>query len=190
MVAVRDRPDLTPEEYLDWEPRQEMRYEYLNGTVVAMTGGSIAHSAIAVNAIALLRPHVRGSGCRVLGSDAKVGLLDRSAFFYPDVLVTCDDRDRAADKAVFYPKLLVEVLSPATEAYDRGGKFARYRQIESLQEYVLIGSECVLVEVFRLNDRRKWELSAYGEGDAVKLESVGFECAIAALYEDVSLAEG
>ena len=78
----------------------------------------------------------RGRNCRVLGSDAKVGISKNGEFFYPDLLVTCDDRDRSSAKAVFYPTLIIEVLSPSTEAYNRGSKFARYRQLTSLCEYV------------------------------------------------------
>lgn len=185
MIAVPNTPKLSPDEYFEWEARQEIRHEYINGDVFAMTGGTIAHSTIAANLISLLRPHVRGKNCRVLGSDAKVGISPRGEFFYPDLLVTCDDRDRNSAKAVFHPKLIVEVLSPSTEAYNRGGKFARYRQLSSLNEYVLVGSESINVETFRLNDRGKWELTPYGEGDWVQFASIDFECAIASIYEDV-----
>ncbi|MEB3125181.1 MAG: Uma2 family endonuclease [Synechococcales bacterium] len=86
---------------------------------------------------------------------------------------------------MFYPKLIVEVLSPSTEAYNRGGKFARYRQLSSLSEYVLVGSESIDAEAFRINEPGKWELTPYGEGDLVQFTSIDFECAIAAIYEDV-----
>ncbi len=185
MIALSDDHKLSPDEYFEWEANQEIRYEYINGDVFAIAGGTITHSMVAANLIALLRPHLRGKNCRVLGSDAKVGISPSGEFFYPDLLVTCDDRDRNSAKAVFYPKLIVEVLSPSTEAYNRGGKFARYRQLSSLSEYVLVGSESVGVEAFRLNDRRKWELTPYGEADLVQFASIDFECAIAAIYEDV-----
>ena len=116
-----NNPKLSPDEYFKWEARQEIRYEYINGEVFAMAGGTIDHSTIAANLIALLRPHVRGRNCRVLGSDAKVGISKSGEFFYPDLLVTCDDRDRNSTKAIFYPTLIIEVLSPSTEAYNRGG---------------------------------------------------------------------
>jgi Uma2 family endonuclease len=121
----------------------------------------------------------------VLGSDAKVGISKSGEFFYPDLLVSYDDRDRHSAGAVFYPTLIIEVLSPSTEAYDRCGKFARYRQLNSLCEYVLVSSERICVEAFRLNERGKWELTPYGEGDLVQLANIDFECAIAAIYEDV-----
>jgi len=185
MIANLKNNFLTPEEYLAWEAEQQVRHEYIDGVVYAMAGGTIAHSMVAANLISLLRPHLRGKNCRVLGSDAKVGISPSGEFFYPDLLVTCDDRDRKSAKAVFYPKLIIEVLLPSTEAYNRGGKFARYRQLSSLTEYVLVGSESIGVEAFRLNDRGKWELTPYGEGDLVQFASIDFECAIAAIYEDV-----
>jgi len=186
MIALSDSHKLSTDEYFEWEAKQEIRYEYINGDVFAMAGGTIAHSMVAANLIALLRPHLRGKNCRVLGSDAKVGISPSGEFFYPDLLVTCDDRDRNSSKAVFYPKLIVEVLSPSTEAYNRGGKFGRYRKLSSLSEYMLVDSESVGVEAFRLNDRGKWELTPYGEGDLVQFASIDFECAIAAIYEDVT----
>lgn len=185
MIALSDYHKLSLDEYFEWEAKQEIRYEYINGDVFAMAEGTIAHSMVAANLISLLRPHLRGKNCRVLGSDAKVGISPSGEFFYPDLLVTCDDLDRKSAKAVFYPKLIIEVLSPSTEAYNRGGKFARYRQLSSLSEYVLVGSESVGVEAFRLNDRGKWELTPYGEGDLVQFASIDFECAISAIYEDV-----
>ena len=185
MIAIPNNLKISPDEYFEWEAKQEIRHEYINGEVFAMAEGTIDHSAIAANLIALLRPHVRGRNCRVLGSDAKVGISKSGEFFYPDLLVTCDDRDRHSAKAVFYPTLIIEVLSPSTEAYNRGGKFARYRQLNSLCEYVLVSSERFCVEAFRLNERGKWELTPYGEGDLVQLASIGFECAIANIYEDV-----
>ena len=185
MIALSGDRKFSPEEYFQWESQQELRYEYIDGEVFAMAGGTISHSAIAVNLIALLRPYLRGSNCRVLGSDAKVEISEN--FFYPDLLVTCDERDRLAIRAVFYPKLIIEVLSASTEGYDRGIKFARYRKLESLKEYILISSTDMSVEVFRLNERGKWELTPYTTKDIVQFTSIDFECAIAEIYEDVDL---
>jgi len=174
MIALSDDHKLSPDEYFEWEAKQEIRYEYINGDVFAMAGGTIAHSMVAANLISLLRPHLRGKNCRVLGSDAKVGISPSGEFFYPDLLVTCDDRDRKSAKAVFYPKLIIEVLSPSTEAYNRGGKFARYRQLSSLTEYVLVGSESIGVEAFRVNDRGKWDREYYGFADSEGRADTGF----------------
>jgi Uma2 family endonuclease len=189
MLAFSDHAKLTPEEYFEWEGKQEVRHEYINGEVFAMTGGTIDHSTIAINLVALLHPHVRAKGCRVLGSDAKIGITPKGEFFYPDLSVTCDVRDRNTINAIFYPKLIIEVLSPSTEAYNRGGKFSRYRKIASLEEYVLVSSEHILVESFKLNDRNRWELQTFEQGDMVKFASIDFEYEIDAIYLDVNLRE-
>ncbi|MBW4578166.1 MAG: Uma2 family endonuclease [Tildeniella nuda ZEHNDER 1965/U140] len=176
---------LTPQAYLNWEQEQELRYEYVNGDVFAMTGGTISHGTIALNLATALKPHLRGSGCRVFNSDVKVGITGNGPFHYPDLSVSCDERDRPATQFIEHPCLIVEVLSPATEAYDRGGKFAHYRTIKTLQEYVLVDADRISVECFRLNAADKWELTHYLDGDELELASITFRCPIALLYEDV-----
>lgn len=187
MIASPNKHSMPPAAYLDWEVQQEIKYEYINGEAYAMTGGTIPHNAIAINLIAALRNHVRGGPCRLLGPDAKVGISEQGPFFYPDVLVTYDERDRRAIKFVQFPCLVVEVLSQTTEAYDRGIKFSQYRRLESLQEYVLIASEQVSADIFRLNERGKWELTPCITGDTIQLTSVNFEFPIDLLYEEVEL---
>ncbi len=189
MVSIVQHPYLSPQDYLDWELLQALRYEYIDGEVYAMAGGTLPHSEIAVNLTTLLKNHLRGKGCRVLGSDAKIGVTESGPFFYADGSVTCDSRDRGVLKFCRYPCLIAEVLSPGTEAYDRGGKFAQYRRMESLQEYVLIGSDRVAVEVFYLNERGKWELTPYAEGETIQLSSVELKFPIEQLYEEVELAD-
>ncbi|NJL55248.1 Uma2 family endonuclease, partial [bacterium] len=135
MIASADRHPLTPAEYLGWEAHQSVRHEYVAGHAYATTRGTIPHSAITVNLLTLLRTHVRGSSCHVLGTDAKVRITESGPFFYPDVLVTCDERDKQVLQFVQFPCLVIEVLLPSTEAYDRGAKFAHYRNLESLQEF-------------------------------------------------------
>lgn len=189
MIAISNHPHMTFQEYLEWELQQDCKYEYVNGEVYAMTGGTIPHSAIAVNLLAALRPHVRDRSCQVLSSDAKVALSETGPGFYPDLSVTCDPRDQGAIEAIRYPCIIVEVLSPSTESYDRGAKFAHYRRLESLQEYVLISSDRINVEIFRLNERHKWELTPYAPGEMVQLTGIDFECPIELLYEDVKLTD-
>ena len=188
MVVTHRRPRFTPQEYFEWEAQQELRHEYFGGEVFAMTGGSLPHADIALNVASVLREHLRGR-CKVRNSDAKVGITEAGPFVYPDVSVTCDDRDRTAQQFSRYPCLIVEVLSPSTEAYDRGGKFALYRRLESLQEYVLVGSETKTIEVFRRDQQGAWTFIPYGEGDKIELTSVGLTVAIDGIYEDVVLAQ-
>ncbi|HAJ58273.1 MAG TPA: hypothetical protein DCP31_02535 [Cyanobacteria bacterium UBA8543] len=187
MVAVPDRQYLTPQDYLDWEEQQSIKYEYIDGEVFAMTGGTIPHNDLAVNLTTALKNHLRGKGCKVSMADAKVGVSERGPFHYPDVMVTCDERDRRAIRVIYYPCLIVEVLSPSTEAKDRGKKFQNYRRISTLKEYVLISSEQKVIECFRLNEKGVWELYTYSEGDELELISVDFRCPIELVYEDVIL---
>lgn len=154
-----------------------------------MTGGTIPNGTIALNLATALKPHLRGSGCRVFNSDIKVGITEKGPFHYPNLSVSCDERDRAAIEFIEHPCLIVEVLSPSTEAYDRGGQFAHYRTIKTLQEYVLIDADRVSVECFRLNTGGKWELTHYLAGEEVELTSVTFHCPIALLYEDVQIQQ-
>ena len=186
MIAARNFYRLTPEEYFEWESRQDVRHEYFDGETFAMAGGTLPHSTISVNVTTALKSRLRGRGCLVLNSDAKVGISAKGPFTYPDVSVTCDDRDRTAKDFAQYPTVIVEVLSPSTEAYDRGGKFALYRQVESLQDYVLVSAETRLVEVFHRNDRGRWELSVYEESGDVVLEGLDVILTIEEIYEDVT----
>jgi Uma2 family endonuclease len=173
MVAARENfPRFTPEEYFAWEEQQLERHEYINGEVYAMSGGSINHSDIAGNLLILLKTHLRGSGCKTLNSDARVNIVESTNYVYPDISVTCNERDKTTTQYITYPCLIVEVLSPTTEAYDRGNKFRMYRQNPSLQEYVLVDADAVSIELFRKNDGDSWQIINYQAGDLVELKSV------------------
>lgn len=190
MVASQYLSRMTLQQYLEWEPTQELRYEYVNGQVFAMTGGTIPHNTIAVNLVTALKSHLRGGPCQVFVADVKVGISADGPFHYPDVLVSCDERDQDAIQVIQYPCLIVEVLSPSTEAYDRGGKFAHYRQLTTLQEYVLIEAEKIGVECFRrTSNGRQWEFQTYSVGEEVELESVDFRCPMELLYEGVRFSQ-
>lgn len=190
---VADHSFVDAKDYLAGERRGSVKHEYIDGHVYAMAGASDAHVTITLNLGALLRNHLRGGACRVYVSDMKVQVNDTGRYFYPDVLVTCDSRDRTpeAREVKKYPTLVVEVLSPSTEAFDRGRKFSYYRQIETLQEYVLIDPSRQSVESFRrgTDGIGLWDFQPYGEGDDVTLSSIDFQCSIATLYEDVMLEE-
>ncbi|PZO10751.1 MAG: hypothetical protein DCF25_20210, partial [Leptolyngbya foveolarum] len=128
------------------------------------------------------------SPCKVRNSDAKIGITADGPFVYPDVSVTCNERDRTAQKFSQQPCLIVEVISPSTEAYDRGGKFALYRRLESLQEYVLVSSETKAVEVFRRDQKGAWAFIPYTENDDIELASLALNISIEDIYEDVIVA--
>ncbi len=185
MIAVPTPQRMSVEAYLAWESQQELRYEFVNGQVFAMAGGTLAHNDIAVNLLSALRPTLRKRGCRINIADAKVTITP-TVYRYPDLVVTCDDRDKTALNAITHPKLIIEVLSSSTEALDRGDKFKEYRSLPSLEEYVLISSTQVAVEIYRRGEGRLWLYTAYQSGDIVPLESVDFEFPIALLYEDIA----
>ncbi len=179
---------LTPDEYLELEAQAAFKHEYIDGEAYAMAGASDAHVTISGNLFAVLRNHVRGSGCRVYIMDMKARIEQINRFFYPDVMVTCDDRDRATPLYKCFPRLIVEVLSDSTEAFDRGDKFADYQTLDSLQEYVLVNTKHQRIECFRRTDSGLWLLQSYTPvHNTFRLESINFEGAIADLYEDVIL---
>lgn len=125
-MVASPQPSLTAQDYLTLEAESPIKHEYIHGEAYAMAGASDAHVTITVNLAALLRNHVRGSGCRVYIADMKAHIETRNCFYYPDVMVTCDERDRENDTYKCFPKLIIEVLFDATEAFDRGDKFADY----------------------------------------------------------------
>jgi Uma2 family endonuclease len=186
MVAVQNNsPRFSPEEYFDWEEQQLESHELIDGEVYAMTGGTVNHSQIAVKFIALLDNHLRGSGCKTLNSDCRVNIVESDNYIYPDVSVTCDDRDKATTKYITYPCLIIEVLSSSTEAYDRGGKFRIYRQNPILQDYVLVSSEKIEIDLYRKTESGSWEIINYQAGDKIELKSVNLSFAIERIYEGV-----
>ncbi|MEB3179349.1 MAG: Uma2 family endonuclease [Nostocaceae cyanobacterium] len=177
---------LTPDKYLQMEEQSDIKHEYIDGYIYAMAGALDSHVTIAGNLFALLRNHVRGSGCRAYIADMKARIESLNRYYYPDVMVSCDERDRETAAYKRFPCLIVEVLSNSTEAFDRGDKFADYQTLESLQEYVLINTKRQRVECFRRNEQGLWVLQSYtAEDDSFRLHSVNFEGKMAALYEDV-----
>ncbi len=186
MIATSPQPQkMTIEEYLFWELDQELRYEYINGEVFAMTGGTIPHNDIALNLYRPLYSHLRPKGCRVNISDVKVRVTSKSPYFYPDLIVSCDRQDLNAHKFIQNPKLIAEVLSPSTTSKDRGEKFRYYLGMPTLQEYLLIDSEKISVERYCRGEGRMWLYYPYTTGDIVTLSSIEFELLIELFYEGV-----
>ncbi|WP_107669154.1 Uma2 family endonuclease [Cyanothece sp. BG0011] len=189
MVVAKENFYMTPEEYLEWEEKQPLKYEYMEGEVYAMTGGTIPHNTIALNLACTLKNHLKAKGGRVLVCGAKVQISETGPYHYPDVVVSCDERDKKAIKFLQHPCLIIEVLSPSTEGFDRGKKFRNYRQIETLKEYVLVSADQKLIECFRINDKGVWELYIFDEKEELKLDSIDFTCPVELIYEDVILTD-
>jgi Uma2 family endonuclease len=177
------------EEYLSLvEQDSDHAYEYLDGRVYMMTGGSPDHAIIGSNLNALLQTLLRGRRCIVYNSDVYVELSELYRVC-PDVTVSCDPRDRGAQEVIHYPSLVAEVLSPSTEARDRGQKSVQYRSCPSIQEYLLISSEFPLVEVFRREKQGFWSLYTLKLGDTIELSSFGLRFPVAEVYLNTSLLE-
>jgi len=179
------QPPFDADAYLAWEAEQPDKSEYIAGEVFAMVGVRREHAIVAGNVFASLREHLRGSPCLPFIADMKLHVATADAFFYPDILATCDERDRRADLHVEHPKLIVEILSASTAAYDRGTKFAAYRQIAELEEYVLIDFETRRIEVFRRRPGNEWLLHDYAGEAACRFESVGLTLEMGRVFEDV-----
>jgi len=189
MVALPDRLLMTYEEYLAWESTQEMRHEFCDGEVIAMAGGSRNHNRVSGNAFKILDEALADRPCEVYIADVKVQVNPKRKYFYPDVVVTCDERDRNDSQVVSFPCLIIEVLSLSTEAYDRGFKFSQYRNFETLQEYVLVQVEQPIVEVFQRNEQGQWVFFEYGLGDLLLLKSVNVEITVSDLYQQIQFDE-
>lgn len=188
-AAQNHAPKLTPTEYFVWEEQQLHRHEYINGEVYAMSGGTRNHSRLALKCGALLDNHLSNSSCQVLNSDCRVKIINTNDYTYPDVSVSCDPRDKTTDQYITYPCIIIEVLSDSTEAYDRGNKFFRYRQNPQLQDYVLVSSHDIAIDLYRKNEAGRWEIINYRAGDIVELQSIQLSFPIEKVYRGIDFLE-
>jgi Uma2 family endonuclease len=190
MVASLETHVLDPEDYLAAEQDSPIKHEYRQGYAYAMAGASNTHVLITVNLATLLRSHVRSSSCRVYAADTKTHIQSINTYYYPDVIVSYDPRDHSFSNFLRYPSLIVEVLSDTTEAFDRGDKFADYRELEFLQEYVLVSQSLMRIEIFRRNADGQWVLYTFEAQDPLHLASLDFSCPVVDVYEDVDFTAG
>ncbi|KRH97167.1 MULTISPECIES: Uma2 family endonuclease [Cylindrospermopsis] len=190
MIVAKDQtPYLTPEEYFTWESTQPEKYEYIDGQVYAMGGGSINHGRISIRFTSMLDSYLEDTGCITGNSDIKVNILGSNNYTYPDISVTCDDRDKANTQYITYPCLIIEVLSPSTEAYDRGGKFRMYRKNPALIDYLLVSSTSMEVDLYHKNDRGDWLIINYKPGEVIELQSINFNFPIDQVYRGLDLTK-
>jgi len=183
----------TPQEYLAIERRNEFKSEYWQGDMFAMAGASEAHNLIIVNAVRELSLQLKGKPCRVYPSDMRVRIPRTPSYKYPDAIVVCGKPEFEDDKRdiLLNPTVIVEVLSPSTELYDRGAKFREYRTIDSLQEYLLISQDKALIERYvRQEQTRFWTLSeAAGLDESLELHAVACRLDLVEVYEHVEFPE-
>ena len=175
----------TAADYLAWEAAQLDRHEYIDGEVFAMAGAEDRHVTVSMNLAFALRQHLSGSPCRTYMSDMRLHVAAANSYFYPDVLVTCSALDLASAMVKTEPKLIAEVLSPSTAAYDRGLKFSHYRSLASLQEYVLIDLDTRSTDCYRKGADGLWVLHPFARGEPVSLASVALELSAEQLFAEV-----
>lgn len=187
-MALTQRDWISPEQYLAGEELSEERHEYYDGLVYAMSGGTYGHSTLAENLLSLCKNHLKGSGCRVSGSDMRLQIDAANCYFYPDLTVHCEAVS-AKMQALTSARVVVEVLSPSTGNYDLGKKFDIYRQLDSLQEYVLIDSESKNVRVYRRAEHGDWVFHAYTHDETLRLASIDFIVSLTDLYDDTGIEE-
>ncbi len=183
-MAIEHPHTMTVEEYFQLEENDpDTRYEYIDGHVYAMAGGSANHDTIKSNIQRLLWHLLRGSRCRVYSSDMKV-FVSETRYFHPDVIVSCDPRDRGTVKAIQSPRLVVEVLSQSTEMTDRTWKLKNYRAHPTIEEYVLADSKSLKIEIYH-KENNKWIYDAFEDRDEIVLSSLGVRFSLADAYVDV-----
>ena len=168
MSTLTAQTYLTPEEYLTWERKQPFKNEYYNGQIIAMSGASRAHNLITMNMANQFYTQLVTQGCEVYPGDMRVQIHQPTSYFYPDIAVVCGEPRFGDDTfdTLLNPVLIVEVLSPSTAAFDRGGKFEYYQQLDSLQEYMLISQNRVHVERYLRRDTQ-WILTEFQKIDEV-----------------------
>jgi len=187
-MASQPNALLTAEEYLDLEEKAEYKSEYIDGEIFAMSGVSPDHDTIVVNLNGILYNQLKGTPCRTHTSDLRVAASPTSAYTYPDVSISCKDPRfiHRGTSNLLNPVAIIEVLSPSTEVYDRGKKFLKYQQIESLQEYVLVSQDKVLMERYARQSNDEWLYGAASNlGDSVGLASAPATLRLSDVYEGV-----
>jgi Uma2 family endonuclease len=157
--------------FLDWEDVQVEKHEFVRGEVFAMVGGRRVHGLVLGNAFASLKQQLRGTACRVFSDSMKLQI--GQDIFYPDVFVTCDPGDLRTEQIFRAPKLIVEVLSPSTEGYDRGLKFSLYRALPSLAEYLLVHPDTREASLFRRGVDGLFTLHDFSNAARIELASIG-----------------
>lgn len=185
MTEPAHTPRVSHADYLAAERAAEQKHEYLHGEMVAMAGGTPLHGLLAANVIFFLLTALRKRGCGVYTSDTRVRVMATGLSTYPDVTVVCGEVQYAPDDpdAIINPGLLVKVLSDSSEKYDRGAKFAHYRSLPSLREYILVSQNERLVEVYHREDERRWSYESSQSGERAVLPALGIELAVDEIYE-------
>ncbi len=189
-VAVYNKTKFTVEEYLQFEKTSSEKHEYFKGEIFAMAGAGPRHNLIFSNLFGDLAYKLKGKTCRPFGSDFRVHIPENTLFTYPDISIVCGDiiSSNVDQDSVTNPTVIIEILSPSTKDYDRGGKFLLYRDIPTLKEYILIDKGAIFIEAHRINKSGHWELEDIKGSEAtLNIEAVGLSFPLKEIYEDTKL---
>ncbi|MFU2486549.1 Uma2 family endonuclease [Thauera sp. WH-1] len=186
MALPQPAPRFERQDFFAWEAEQPVKHDFVAGEVFAQAGARQDHVVVAGNCFAALRQKLRGTPCRAYISDMQLEVAQADAVFYPDVMVSCHPEDLAAERVLHHPRVIIEVLSDSTAAYDRGAKFAAYRLLDSLQEYVLVDAERRSVEIFRRLPSNDWLLATGDSARGLVLTALELEIGLDEVFEDVA----
>ena len=192
IMTAEPKGRVSPEEYLAMEELTETRHELINGVVEAMSGNTYSHLRIVRNLLAQLDGRLQGGPCEIFCNDLRVKVELTDDYFYPDLVGVCGTPvfDRLSHITLLNPRMLIEVLSPSTEAYDRGQKFLHYQQIPTLCEYVLVSQGAARVELFTRGESSAWTYKVFaGPGATITFASVDCTVPLADIYRDVVFGE-
>lgn len=180
----------TVDEYLAEEEKSTVKHEYYKGEIFAMAGASIAHNSVCSNVHVEIGAHLKNKKCKVFQSDLKIHIQSNSLFTYPDLSIVCNGVKTLPNypDVVINPSIIIEVLSPTTQDYDRGGKFKLYRDIETLTEYILISSKEILVEKYTKQPNDSWLLTEFKTvNDALEIIGIGMKLKLLTIYNEVTI---
>lgn len=183
---------ISEKEYLDAERLALEKHEYYKGEIFAMGGASIAHNKIAINCTVNISNKLKGKKCQPFGSDLRVHIPKNTLFTYPDISIICGEIETTDDKfdTITNPSVIIEILSSSTRNYDKGEKFTLYREIDSLQEYILIDSERIMVEKFMRNSDNSWQLNEYKSIEqSFSITTVAIEMQLLDIYEGLAISK-
>ncbi len=185
-MAQREYPTIDVEDYLILDRNSKnARYEYLDGELRMLAGGSTYHSMLIANLTIVIGGLLHNDPCYIYNSDIRLQLSEKR-YVYPDITISCDQRDHELDDMIRYPKVVIEVLSPSTEATDRGKKFIYYQEHPTIQDYLMVDSQSIRVEAYHREDDG-WKFHVCGPDSMVTLESLGIQFAVGDIYRGMRL---
>ena len=180
---------LSQQEYLEAERNAEQKHELMNGKIITMSGASLKHNKIVANLIGTIHPFLNGKPCDVFPSDLRVGVISINSFTYPDVTIVCDKPELLDDNfdTLLNPAVIIEVLSPSTESYDRGNKFFTYQQILSLKEYILVSSTSFLIHTITKKDDGLWKFETIADlAASLTIQTIEQQILLSDIYDNVN----